>query len=89
MQPSEKPTTHKTRKPKRLVLILLPTLVVVVLGLFLNHFNYWPFQGSKIAGVPDGQLVQLENKTRFNGFATGIWFATKIQHHGNLINSLF
>lgn len=62
MQPSEKPTTHKTRKPKRLVLILLPTLVVVVLGLFLNHFNYWPFQGSKIAGVHDGQLVQLENK---------------------------
>ncbi len=34
MQPSEKPTTHKTRKPKRLVLILLPTLVVVVLGCF-------------------------------------------------------
>ena len=67
MQPSEKPTTHKTRKPKRLVLILLPTLVVVVLGLFLNHFNYWPFQGSKIAGVPDGQLVQLENKPDLTG----------------------
>lgn len=67
MQPSEKPTTHKTRKPKRLVLILLPTLVVVVLGLFLNHFNYWPFQGSKITGVPDGQLVQLENKPDLTG----------------------
>ncbi|MCO5475802.1 hypothetical protein [Enterococcus gallinarum] len=62
MQLSEKPTTHKSCKPKRLVFILLPTLIVVVLGLFLNHFNYWPFQGSKIAGVPDGQLVQLENE---------------------------
>ncbi len=77
MQPSEKPTTHKTRKPKRLVLILLPTLVVVVLGLFLNHFNYWPFQGSKIAGVPDGPdltglLLAYGSQLKFNTTATSL-----------------
>jgi hypothetical protein len=61
LQDSEKPSTNKSLKPKHLIFILVPTLIVLVLGLFLNHFNYWPFQGDKVAGVPDDQLVQLEN----------------------------
>jgi hypothetical protein len=57
------PTKKTSRKSRRLIaFILLPVILVGALGLFLNHFNYWPFQGDKVAGVPDDQLVQLENE---------------------------
>lgn len=97
MKQSEKPPTHKSHKPKYFVFILLPILIVVALGLFLNHFNYWPFQGNKVAGVPDDQIVQIENKQnltslllaygsqlKFNSTATSLTVYFDHYHKGEL-----
>lgn len=42
-------------------LIILVAIVIVLGGtlMYLNHMNYWPFQGDKIAGVPDGEIKNI------------------------------
>lgn len=42
-------------------LIILAAIVIVLGGtlMYLNHMNYWPFQGDKIAGVPDGEIKNI------------------------------
>jgi hypothetical protein len=53
------------RKNLRTILAFLLSLfsiLIISLGIYLNHYNYWPFQNNKVAGVPDNQLVQVDNQ---------------------------
>ncbi|WP_430536671.1 hypothetical protein [Listeria rocourtiae] len=46
-------------------LIILGVVIIVVGGalIYLNYMNYWPFQGDKIAGVPDGEIKNINADT--------------------------
>ncbi|MBP2966925.1 hypothetical protein, partial [Acinetobacter baumannii] len=44
-------------------------ILIVILGSVLsynNHYNKWPFNKEKIAGVPDNTLIKLEEKNQLN-----------------------
>lgn len=45
------------------MLLMLVLFVGAPLTLYLRYYNYGPFQGNKVAGVPDNHLVQSENDT--------------------------
>ncbi|EUJ48083.1 hypothetical protein [Paenilisteria rocourtiae] len=42
-------------------LISLGAIVIVLGGvlIYLNHMNYWPFQGDKIKGIADGEIKNM------------------------------
>lgn len=57
----KKARRKNNRKHILTVLLMLILFVGAPLTLYLRHYNYGPFQGNKVAGVPDNHLVQSEN----------------------------
>ncbi|OTN77540.1 hypothetical protein A5886_002640 [Enterococcus sp. 8G7_MSG3316] len=57
----KKARCKNNRKHILTVLLMLILFVGAPLTLYLRYYNYGPFQGNKVVGVPDNHLVQSEN----------------------------
>ncbi len=58
----KKARLKNTRRTIVIAVLSLFVLIGLPGGLYLNYYNYGPFRGEKIAGVPDNHLVQVENQ---------------------------
>lgn len=56
---------NRKRNGKSFLISVLTVFLFVILGVggYMFHMNYGPFQGDKIAGVPNGHIKVLEEET--------------------------
>lgn len=54
--------SHKKRKIGIVVLGSIIIIIVLAALIYCKHMNFWPFQGDKIAGLPDDHLKVADKK---------------------------
>ncbi|MBC1474218.1 hypothetical protein HB852_06285 [Listeria grandensis] len=46
------------------IVTVIGILIITIGGtlMYLSHMNYWPFQGDKVTGVPDGEIKNVRSQ---------------------------
>lgn len=54
----------KAYKKRRIGIAVLGSIIIIVVAalIYCKHMNFWPFQGDKIAGLPDDHLKIADKK---------------------------
>ncbi|WP_124892668.1 hypothetical protein [Listeria sp. SHR_NRA_18] len=69
-------------------LIILAAIVIVLGGtlMYLNHMNYWPFQDQKEAGIPDGEIKNLNEPVKADELSLLLAASGKVTYNVKAIN---
>ncbi|EUJ28551.1 Uncharacterised protein [Listeria grayi] len=56
----------KSHKKRKIGIVVLGSIIIIIIVLaaliYCKHMNFWPFQGDKIAGLPDDHLKVADKK---------------------------